>query len=79
VIRSVTGWLRKLFLETGAQADARRNRAFPLFKKDPSRYPELLFDGPDIPLDSESEARFFGDDVQSPCIAVRVSEALALK
>lgn len=63
VIRVVTGWLRELFLETGAAADARRNRAFPLFRKEPSRFPDLLFNGPDIPLNSESRARFFGEDV----------------
>jgi 2-polyprenyl-6-methoxyphenol hydroxylase-like FAD-dependent oxidoreductase len=61
-MRMVTGWLRQLFLETGSLADARRNRAFSLIAQDRSRYPDLLFDGPDIPLDSKSEARLFGED-----------------
>jgi menaquinone-9 beta-reductase len=61
-MRTVTGWLRRLFLETGMVADDRRNRAFSLIAQDRSRLPDLLFNGPDIPLDSKSEARLFGED-----------------
>jgi menaquinone-9 beta-reductase len=63
-IRAVTGWLRELFLETGTAADARRDHAFPLFKKEPSRVPDLLFNGPNGPLDAGAKARFFGEDVR---------------
>jgi 2-polyprenyl-6-methoxyphenol hydroxylase-like FAD-dependent oxidoreductase len=62
VVRMVTGWLREFFLETGEAADARRARAFPLFAEDPTRVPDLLMSGPDIPLDANSKARFFAED-----------------
>ncbi|MGH9466180.1 MAG: FAD-dependent oxidoreductase, partial [Terriglobales bacterium] len=62
-IRRMTGWLRELYMETGAAADVRRGQVFSLKKRDPSRYPDLLFSGPDFPLDSESRARFFGEDL----------------
>jgi menaquinone-9 beta-reductase len=62
VVRMVTGWLREFFLETGEAADARRARAFPLFAEDPTRVPDLLLSGPEIPLDANSKARFFGED-----------------
>jgi 2-polyprenyl-6-methoxyphenol hydroxylase-like FAD-dependent oxidoreductase len=63
VARMVTGWLREFFLETGEAADARRARAFPLFAEDPTRVPDLLLSGPEIPLDANSKARFFAEDV----------------
>jgi menaquinone-9 beta-reductase len=62
VARMVTGWLREFFLEMGDVAEARRARAFPLLAEDPSRFPDFLFSGPDIPLDANSKARFFGED-----------------
>jgi len=61
-IRTVTSWFREFFLMTGASADARRAGAFPLFAQDPTRVPDLLFSGPDIPLHANSRARFFGED-----------------
>ena len=63
VVRMVTGWLREFFLETGEAADARRARAFPLLAQDPTRVPDVLLSGPEIPLDANSKARFFGEDV----------------
>jgi 2-polyprenyl-6-methoxyphenol hydroxylase-like FAD-dependent oxidoreductase len=62
-VRTVTGWLREFFLETGERADARRAHAFPLFAQDPTRVPDLLCSGPEIPLDANAKARFFGEDV----------------
>jgi 2-polyprenyl-6-methoxyphenol hydroxylase-like FAD-dependent oxidoreductase len=61
-VRMVIGWLREFFLETGEAADVRRARAFPLFAEDPTRVPDLLLSGPEIPLNANSKARFFCED-----------------
>ena len=59
--RVVTGWFRQLFLETGAAADARRSRSFTAIAQDRSRFPDILFSGPDIPLSPDSQACLFGE------------------
>ena len=61
-LRTVAGWFREFFMITGPEADARRARALPLFGQDPTRVPDLLFSGPEIPLASDARARFFGED-----------------
>lgn len=60
-IHKVTGWVRELFYQIGPAADARRARAFPLLTEDMSRMPDVLMSGPDIQLDEEVRARFFGE------------------
>jgi 2-polyprenyl-6-methoxyphenol hydroxylase-like FAD-dependent oxidoreductase len=55
-------WLTAMYLATGPDADARRARAMPLIGQDPSRQPDLLFVGPDLPLDEPARMRFFGED-----------------
>lgn len=61
-VHDVVGWYTDFFLETGPEADARRARAFPLIAQDPSRQPDLLFSGPDTPVDDGTRRRFFGED-----------------
>ena len=61
-VRTVCGWFRQFFCETDAAANARRARALPLIGQDPTRVPDLLFSGPDIPISNDSRARFFGED-----------------
>jgi menaquinone-9 beta-reductase len=61
-VRTVAGWFRNFFLEQGAAAEARRARALPLIGQDPTRVPDLLFSGPDVPLVADSQARFYGED-----------------
>ncbi len=61
-VHEVVGWYTDFFLETGPEADARRARAFPLIAQDPSRQPDLLFSGPDMPVDDGTRRRFFGED-----------------
>ena len=58
-----TRWFRSMFLETGPEADARRARALPLIAADPSRVPDHLISGPDLPTDDSVRARFFAEDV----------------
>lgn len=60
-IHTVCCWLRSLFQEQGAAADARRQKAMPGIMADVTRVPDHLFSGPECPLDEAVRARFFGD------------------
>jgi 2-polyprenyl-6-methoxyphenol hydroxylase-like FAD-dependent oxidoreductase len=62
VIHEVTGWFGDLFLEPGPEADARRARALPLIGQDPTRMPDHIFSGPDLPFDTRTRTRLFGED-----------------
>ena len=55
-------WYTRLYLETGPDADARRQRALPLVAQNPTRQPDTIFSGPDVPLDEEVRRRFFAED-----------------
>jgi menaquinone-9 beta-reductase len=61
-IRTVSGWFYDIFQRLGPEAEARRARALPLIAQDPTRPPDLLFSGPDLPLGPDARARFFGED-----------------
>lgn len=62
VIHKVTTWSRQLFMESGHEADQRRERAMPLIAQDPSRVPDHGVGGPDLPFHGdETRARFFGE------------------
>ena len=62
VVRKVSGWFYDVFQRLGPEADARRARALPLIAQDPTRVPDVLFSGPEFPMDGTSHARFFGED-----------------
>ena len=53
--------LRTLFQDPSPEAAALRPRAMPLIAEDPTRVPEHIFSGPDLPLDAHVRARFFGE------------------
>src|SRR5882762_6752613 len=55
-------WYTRLYLETGPDADARRQRALPFVAQNPTRQPDTIFSGPDVPLDEEVRRRFFAED-----------------
>jgi len=55
-------WMTAMYLATGPDANARRARVMPLIAKDPSRQPDALFAGPDLPVDEAARKRFFGED-----------------
>jgi hypothetical protein len=55
-------WMTAMYLATGPDADARRARAMPLIGQDPSRQPDALFVGPDLPVNEAVRKRFFGED-----------------
>ena len=63
MVRKVSGWFYDVFQRLGPEADARRARALPLFAQDPTRLPDTLFSGPDVPLAADARIRFFGEDV----------------
>lgn len=62
MVRRVSGWFYDVFQRLGPEADARRARGLPLIAQDPTRVPDVLFSGPEFPLNTSSRTRFFGED-----------------
>jgi 2-polyprenyl-6-methoxyphenol hydroxylase-like FAD-dependent oxidoreductase len=62
VIHTVDNWLSQMFFETGPEGEACRARAFPLIAQDPTRAPDHILSGPDLPLDETVRRRFFGEE-----------------
>jgi 2-polyprenyl-6-methoxyphenol hydroxylase-like FAD-dependent oxidoreductase len=58
---AVEGWVRTLFQDPSPEAAALRARAMPLIAEDPTRVPDHIFSGPDLPLNEQVRARFFGE------------------
>src|SRR5246127_1790362 len=54
-------WQRQVFQEQTPEARLRRQKAMPLIAQDPTRVPDYLFSGPDLPMDESVRARFFGE------------------
>jgi 2-polyprenyl-6-methoxyphenol hydroxylase-like FAD-dependent oxidoreductase len=62
VVHTVTRWFTQLLLETGPEAEARRARALPLITQDATRIPDVLFSGPEVPVNETVRRRFFGEE-----------------
>lgn len=62
-VNTYTRWMREFFLHTDAAAHERRAWALPLIGQDPTRVPDNVFSGPDLPVDAATRARFFGEDL----------------
>jgi menaquinone-9 beta-reductase len=63
-LKKVHDWedlLTDFFYGTSVEARARRAKALPLIAEDPSRVPDHVFGGPELPLDDDVKARFFGE------------------
>jgi 2-polyprenyl-6-methoxyphenol hydroxylase-like FAD-dependent oxidoreductase len=60
VIHTSSGWLRRVFQEQGPEADQRRATALPLIAADPTRVPDHIISGPELPIDDNVRSRFFG-------------------
>lgn len=58
---TATVWQRQVFQEQTPEARLRRQKAMPLIAEDPTRVPDYLFSGPDLPMDDSVRARFFGE------------------
>jgi len=65
VIHTCCEWLRQVLLEQGPEADRRRATAMPLIAKDPSRIPDHIISGPELPIDDSVRARFLGEPLQA--------------
>jgi menaquinone-9 beta-reductase len=59
-IHTSCGWLRQMFQEQGAEADQRRAIALSLIASDPTRIPDHIMSGPELPIDDNVRSRFFG-------------------
>ena len=46
----------------GTETESVAARALPLVAQDPSRMPDHIFGGPDLPADESVRRRFFGED-----------------
>jgi 2-polyprenyl-6-methoxyphenol hydroxylase-like FAD-dependent oxidoreductase len=62
VMHTVDNWLSQMLFAIGPEAEARRARALPLLAKDPTRVPDHIFSGPDLPADETVKRRFFGEE-----------------
>jgi menaquinone-9 beta-reductase len=58
---TATRMLRTVFQEQTQEAQAIRQKALPLIEADPTRVPDHLFGGPELPIDDAVRARFFGE------------------
>ena len=61
VIHTSCEWLRHMFQEQSPEADRRRAIAMPLIAEDPTRIPDHIMGGPELPIDDSVRARFFGE------------------
>ena len=57
---TVEGWFRTLFQDPSPQSAALREKAMPLIAEDPTRVPDHIFSGPELPVNDEVRARLFG-------------------
>lgn len=62
VVHMFQHWFTQIFLETGPEAEARRARALPLIAQDGTRIPDVLFSGPEVPVNEMVRRRFFGEE-----------------
>ncbi len=62
VIHRVDNWVSQMFFETGPVAEVRRARALPLIAQDPTRVPDHVVGGPELPADETVRRRFFGEE-----------------
>jgi len=57
----VEGWVRTIFQDTSAESVQLRTKIIPLVTEDPTRVPDHIMSGPDLPLNEQVRARFFGE------------------
>lgn len=62
VVHTVETWQTRLLMETGPEAEARREKALPLWQQDRSRHPDTFLSGPGPTLDETARRRFFGEE-----------------
>jgi len=57
----VAGWMRTVFQDPSPQGTELRARTMPLIAEDPTRVPDHILSGPDLPLNAQVRSRFFGE------------------
>ena len=57
----VEGWMRTLFQDPSPEAAELRTRAMPMIGEDPTRVPDHILSGPDLPLNAQVRGRLFGE------------------
>ncbi len=62
VCNTVQIWFERLMVETGPEADARRELVLPLWREDATRRVDTFASGPDHSIDEAVRRRFFGED-----------------
>ena len=62
VIHDVELWQTELLLQSGPEADARRQKAFAAWREDRSRGLDVMFSGPGPTLDEKARRRYFGEE-----------------
>lgn len=62
VLNTVIHWFWDLFYEVGAEAEARRVKAFPSLAQDVTRIPDVLLSGPEVSMNETVRRRFFGEE-----------------
>lgn len=62
VLHTSCGWLRQVFQEQGPEADQRRATVLPLIAADPTRIPDHIISGPELPIDDHVRSRFLGHE-----------------
>ena len=58
---AVEGWFRTIFQDPSSESAALRAKTMPLIAEDPTRVPDHIMSGPELPLDEQVRARFFGE------------------
>jgi 2-polyprenyl-6-methoxyphenol hydroxylase-like FAD-dependent oxidoreductase len=61
-IHTVTRWWTQVFYGQGPVANERRAQVLPLIMQDPTRVPDHIFSGPELPADETVRRRFFGEE-----------------
>jgi len=54
-----------VFQEQSPEADRTRAVAMPLIAEDPTRIPDHIMSGPELPIDDGVRARFFGEQTKA--------------
>ena len=62
VLHTYEAWQTQMVMTTGPEADARRAKAMPLWREDPTRFPDIVHSGPDQPLDETARRRYLGEE-----------------
>lgn len=64
-LHTYEGWFKQLMFTVGAEAAARRERAFAAWKADASNRLDVIMSGPDVTLDEAARSRYFGETQNS--------------